>query len=165
MTLQEEIKWLDGYIKKLVRQGSEVVVLRSILTRLKRLNKKDPPSEYHSVAIGIYKRWLEYYGLPPIVDARQAKAMKDILIKLKAVSKQQTDEAACESFRAILLHWPRVGTFLEKRKQLTDINSRLLEIIDKIKNGADKKSSNIMEADQVHDELAAKYRGNHGSNG
>lgn len=165
MTLKEEIKWLDGYIKKLAKQGAEVVVLRAILARLKRQEKKEPPSPYHSEAIGLYKKWLEHYGLPPIVDARQGNAMKEILSKLKDVSKDKSEESAFESFRAILHHWSRVGTYLEKRKQLTDINAKLLEIIDKIKHGATKQSSNIMEADKVHDELSKKYNGGYGANG
>jgi len=165
MTLKEEIKWLDGYIKKLVKQGAEVVVLRAILTRLKRQEKKEPPSPYHSEAIGLYKMWLEHHGLPAIVDARQGNAMKEILSKLKSVSKDKTEESAFESFQAILHHWPRVGAYLEKRKQLTDINAKLLEIIDKIKHGATKQSSNIMEADKVHGELAKKYNRGYGANG
>lgn len=165
MTLKEEIKWLDRYIKNLVKQGSEVIVLRSILARLKRLDKKEPPSPYHSEAIGLYKKWLEHYGLPPIVDARQGAAMKSILSKLKEVSRDKTYESAYDSFQAILHHWPKVGAYLEKRKQLTDINAKLLEIIDKIKNGATKQSSNIMEADKVHAELAKKYNGGYGTNG
>jgi|SRR5690606_10273092 len=165
MTLKEEIKWLDGYIKKLVKEGVEVIVLRSILTRLKRQDKKEPPSAYHSEAIGLYKMWLEHHGLPAIVDARQGNAMKEILSKLKAASKDKTEESAFQSFQAILHHWPRVGAYLEKRKQLTDINAKLVEIIDKIKHGATKQSSNIMEADKVHAELAKKYRGGYGTNG
>ena len=162
MTLKEEIKWLDGYVKKLSKQGAEVVVLRAILTRLKRMDKKEPPSVYHSQAIGIYKQWLEHYGLPPIVDTRQGNAMKEILAKLRGVSKDKTEESAFESFKVILAHWPKVGDYLGRRKQLTDINGKLLEIIDKIKNGATKQSSNIMEADSFDDELRKGFRGNHG---
>jgi len=157
MTLKEEIKWLDSYIKKMVKAGSEVVVLRSIQTRLKRLDKKEPPSPFHSQAIGLYKEWLRSQSLPDIVDARGGNAMKDILKKLKEASNARTDEAALASFAAILKHWDKVGDYLAKKKSLTDINEKLLEIIDKIRNGATKQSSSNMEAVQVYDRLRNKY--------
>ncbi|WP_164126092.1 hypothetical protein [Sphingobacterium luzhongxinii] len=165
MTLKEEIKWLEVFIKKQAKAGAEVVPLRSIKRRLSGLEKKEPVSPYHSQAVGVYKLWLEHHGLPALVDARQVKALKEILNKLKNVSKDKTDEAAFDSFQAILHHWGRLGDYLQKRKQLTDINSRLLEIVDKIKHGANKQSSSIMEAEQVHDRLRSKYDYGNGSNG
>lgn len=153
MTLKEEIKWLDSYIKKMVKAGSEVVVLRSIQTRLKRLDKKEPPSPYHNAAMAFYFEWLRLNGLPEIRNASQGQAMKEILKQLKEASTQKTDESAFESFRAILVHWKRLNESLQKNKSLGFINKNLLEIIDKIKNGSTKQQTRNMEADSFDAEL------------
>lgn len=147
MTLKEEIKWLDSYVKKQVKLGAEVTFLRSILTRLKALDKKEPPSPYHNAAMGYYFDWLTKQGLPAIRNASQGQAMKSILSQLKEASLQKNEESAFESFKVILRHWGRLNTSLQKNKSLGAINKNLLEIIDKIKNGATQQQSNRMEAD------------------
>lgn len=153
MTLKEEIKWLDSYIKKMVKAGSDVVVLRSIQTRLKRLDKKEPPSPYHNSAMAYYFEWLRLKGLPEIRNASQGLAMKEILKQLKEASIQQTDESAFLSFRAILVNWSKLNESLQKNKSLGFINKNLLEIIDKIKNGSTKQQARNMEADSFDAEL------------
>lgn len=147
MTLKEEIKWLESFVKKQVKLGAEVVVLRSILTRLKGLDKKEAPSPYHNAAMAVYFEWLESHGLPPIRSSSQGQAMKSILKQLKEVSIERSDESAFESFKVILQYWGRLNVSLQKNKQLGAINKNLLEIIDKIKNGATKQQSNRMAAD------------------
>ncbi|MGY5253300.1 hypothetical protein [Sphingobacterium spiritivorum] len=165
MVLKQEIKWLDAYIKKLVKQNEDVWMLRAILQRLKREDNKEPPNAYHNQAVGYYKQWLITQGLPAIVNPRQGKAMKDILSQLKTASKDKTEESAYHSFIAILTHWNRVGEYHIRRKQLAHINENLLDIIDKIKNGTTRQSINIMEAHQVHDELSKKYSTGNGADG
>lgn len=162
MTIKEEISWLSTYIKSMPKNSPTKVAFQSILNRLKRLSNKEPPSQYHAQAIGVYRDWLAGFGLPAIVDARQGAAMKEILLQLKDVSNTKTEEMAFESLKAILQHWSRVGPYLEKRKQLTQIKDNLLEIIDKIKNGGTRKIARTMEADKVHDELRREYRRNNG---
>lgn len=157
MTLKEEINWLEKHIKTALKAGQDVFVLRSILARLKRMDRKDPPSPFHSKAIALYKAWLTEAGLPAVVTPRDGKAMKDILTKLKNASIDQTDEAALAGFAAILKYWPRVGDYLSKRKQLSQINTNLLEIIDKIKNGSTKQSATALEADSLHARITGKY--------
>lgn len=160
MTLKEEINWLSKRIKTELKSSEDVIVFRSILARLRKLDAKDPPSPFHSQAIGVYKEWLTAQGLPGVVDARDAKAMKDILTKLKEASNDKTDESAFAGFLAVLKYWNRVGDYLSRRKQLTQINHNLLEIIDKIKNGSTKQSANALEAESLHDSIARKYSTN-----
>lgn len=156
MTLKEDIKWLDGYIKRQVKQGADVTFLRSIMRRLKALDKKEPPNSYHNAAMGFYFEWLEAQGLPAVRSASQGMAMKGILKQLKEASKEQTDESAFESFKAILAHWGRLNHSLGSNKQLGSINKNLLEIIDKIKNGATKQASRSVEADAFHARIKNK---------
>ncbi|AIM38287.1 hypothetical protein KO02_17545 [Sphingobacterium sp. ML3W] len=153
MTLKEEIKWLESYIKKLVKQGAEVIVLRSILSRLKGLDKKEEPSPYHNEAMGFYHEWLKSFDLPVIRNPSQGQALKSILAQLKGASIEKTDESAFLSFKAILVHWDRLNFSLQKYKQLGAINKNLLEIIDKIKNGSTKQQARNLEADAFDAEL------------
>lgn len=161
MALKEEIKWLEMQLKT----GNDHLVLSAIIKRLKSKDKIETPSAFHGEAIGYYKNWLASYKLPAFVDAREAKALKEILLKLKNASKDKTEEAAYLSFQAILQHWPRVGHYLEKRKQLTTINQNLLEIIDKIKNGATKQATRNLEAHAFDEEIKREHSLNNGSNG
>lgn len=153
MTLKEEMKWLDSYIKKLVKQGAEVIVLRSILSRLKGLDKKEEPNPHHNDAMGFYHEWLRSFDLPVIRSPSQGQALKSILSQLKDASIEKTDESAFESFKAILIHWGRLNFTLQKYKQLGSINKNLLEIIDKIKNGSTKQQARNLEADAFDAEL------------
>ncbi|SMG35681.1 hypothetical protein [Sphingobacterium psychroaquaticum] len=160
MTLKEEIKWLDSFIKRQLKQGDDVTFLRSILTRLKGLERKELPSPYHNLAMGFYYNWLRGFNLPEIRNPSQGKAMKSILVQLKDASNQKTEESAFESFKVILTHWGRLNVSLQRNKSLAAINKNLLEIIDKIKNGASKQQSNRMEADAFHDRITRKTYGN-----
>lgn len=165
MTLKEEIKWLDSYIKKLVKQGAEVIVLRSILSRLKGLDKKEEPNPHHNDAMGFYHDWLRSFDLPVIRSPSQGQALKSILLQLKGASIDKTDEAAFESFKAILMHWGRLNVSLQRNKSLGVINKNLLEIIDKIKNGSTKQQSGNLEAVKVYDRLRSKYNYGNDQNG
>ena len=157
MTIQEEINWLEKYIKVRNKEGVDVTFLRAILARLKGLTRKEPPSPYHQQAMSLYFEWLRSHDLPAISNAAQGKALKEILQQLKQVSNDKTDEAAFLSFKVILQHWNRLNPSLAKIKTLANINKNLLEIIDKIKHGATKQQSNQMEANTLHDELSRKY--------
>lgn len=165
MTLKEEIKGLEVLIKNQVKIGADVTLLRSILSRLRGLEKKEPVSPYHNQAMGYYFEWLKIQGLPEIRNASQGNAMKSILRQLKDVSTEKTDLASLESFAAILSHWKRLNLSLQKNKSLGAINKNLLEIIDKIKNGSTKQQTSNMEAEQVHGRIRAKYNYDDGQNG
>ncbi|MGJ1309986.1 hypothetical protein ACR78S_20785 [Sphingobacterium multivorum] len=165
MTLKEEIKGLETYVKNQVKIGADVTLLRSVLARLRGLEKKEPVSPYHNQAMGVYFEWLKIQGLPEIRNASQGGAMKSILSQLKDASIDKTDEAAYESFKAILSHWKRLNVSLQKSKSLASINKNLLEIIDKIKNGSTKHQTSNMEAEQVHGRIRSKYNYGDGQNG
>jgi hypothetical protein len=154
MTLKEQISWCKTQIK----QGNHPEVLRSILQRLQAIENKEPPHPFHNQAISLYKAFLAHYGLPAVVDGRQGKALREILVQLESVSIDKTPEKAFESFSVILKNWERTGDYLSRKKTLTAIRDNLLEIIDKIKNGATKKQSSVNEAEQLANRIAAKYQ-------
>lgn len=153
MTLKEQINWCESQIKA----GYHVVVIRSILARLKGLDKKEPPHPYHQQAVIHYAEFLEYHKLPFLMDARQGKALGEILKKLQQVSIEKTPESAINSFRVVLTHWDKTGDHLSRIKTLSHINNNLLEIIDKIKNGATKKQAGVNAAEQLANQINAKH--------
>jgi len=165
MTLKEDIKWLDFFIKKQIREGEDVTFLRSIISRLKQQENKEQPSPYHNEAMGCYFEWLELQGLPIIRSPSQGKAMKSILKQLREASNNKTDEAALESFKVILKLWPRLNYSLAINKQLSGINKNLLEIIDKIKNGATKNATRSMEANSFYERIKNKTYGSTDTDG
>ncbi|WP_443937074.1 hypothetical protein [Pedobacter sp. MW01-1-1] len=152
MTLNEQIAWCKLQIKS----GYEVVPIKSILTRLKNLEKKtDTPVTYNQ-SLMCYKDFLRDRGLPFIMDARQGAALKSILKKLMGASVDKSDEGVLASWKFILKSWNRTGDFIGRQIKLSDIDRNLLEILDKIRNGATKKQANLNEAERFRDELTKR---------
>lgn len=154
MTLNEEITWCKQQIKK----GYEVIALRSILARLQKQGKeKPPPHPYHNQSVKAYKDFLEANGLPPILEPRQAGALKELLPKLQNVTASKTEESAYNALVYIFQNWKRLNNFHQKQKTLSHINTHLIEILDQIRNGASKKQSNIDEAQQLANAITRKF--------
>lgn len=150
MTLKEQINWCKHQIK----QGYEVVAVTSILTRLQLLEKtKDPPNPLFAPFLQVYKNFLEGRNIPLVMDARQGKALNEIISKLSKASSDQSRQGVLNSWQFILKNWQRTGDFIGRQIQLTDINRNLQTILDLIRNGATKKQNRTDEAKRLHDEL------------
>lgn len=153
MTLNEEITWCKQHIKK----GYEVIALRSILQRLQKLAKeKTPPHPCHNQSAKAYKDFLAQHGLPPIVEPRQAKALKELLPKLQNATTSKTTEAAYKALLFIFNNWTRLNNFHQKQKTLTHLNTHLIEILDQIRNGSTKQQAHLNEAERFRNELTKK---------
>ena len=77
-------------------------------------------------------------GLPGKFDGAEGKAMKSIIIYLKQVSHDKTDEGIINSFKHILVLHDRWDPFHKNQLKLQQINSNLINIINAIKNGTNK---------------------------
>lgn len=150
MTLKEQISWCKIQIKS----GYEVVVVRSILTRLQNLEKQAETSPIYQQCLNEYAAFLKNRSIPLIMDGRQGKSLKLIIDKLKSASVDKSDNGVLISWRFILNNWQRTGSFIGGQIKLSDINRNLLEILDKIRNGATKKQSLVNEAERFRNELA-----------
>lgn len=156
MTLKEQISWCKSQVKK----GYEVIPITSIMNRLKSMEKiKDPPHEYHNHAVEAYKRFLEGFGLPGIVDGRQGAALKELLPKLQTLTATKSPEGAFNALKFILDNWKRASNYHQSKKTLVHINNNLVELLDQIRNGADKKQSNRNQAEQLANTINRKQQG------
>jgi len=155
MTLKEQISWCKSQIKA----GYHVEVLRSILKRLQASENKEPPHPFHNQAVHAYKEFLESNGLPAVVDVRQGKALKELLPKLQTLTSTKSPEGAFNALKFIFNGWDRLNQYHKKKKTLVHINSNLVEILDQIRYGATKQQTNIDEAQQLANAIAAKYKG------
>lgn len=153
MSIKELLEWCKSQKK----QGNNPEIMAALI---KVLSKKEgePTNPNYQKAIGAYKSFLIGHGLPFIMDARGGKALKEILEKLKNASNQKTDDAALQSFEVILNRLAQTGDYLGRQKSLADINRNLLELIDKIKNGATKKQQHLNQAEQLANTIANKHR-------
>ncbi|WP_410221918.1 hypothetical protein [Pedobacter sp.] len=149
MTLKEQIAWCKGQIKK----GYEVIALRSILARLQSLEKVSETPAIYQQCLHEYAEFLRGRNIPLIMDARQGKALKQIIAKLYAASVDKSDDGIFASWKFILRNWQRTGDFIGRQIKLSDIDRNLLEILDKIRNGANKKQAHINEAERFRNEL------------
>lgn len=157
MKLTEQISWCKDQIKN----GYEVVMIRSILSRLKSFEApKEPPHPFHNKGVEIYMQFLESNGLPPIMEPRQGKALKELLYKLENYTASKTALGAFNALNFILSNWQRLNDYHKSKKTLSHINSNLVEILDIIRNGANKQQSNLNEAQRFHNELTQNQRNN-----
>ncbi|SUJ26425.1 Uncharacterised protein [Sphingobacterium spiritivorum] len=154
MTLKEQISWCKSQIKA----GYHVEVIRSILHRLQAVENKEPPHPFHNQAIAAYKEFLMSYKLPAVIDIRQGKALKELLPKLQGLTATKSPEGAFNALVFIFTNWNRLNDYHQKKKTLLHINQNLVELLDQIRNGANKQQSNVNEAEQLANEIAAKYK-------
>lgn len=150
MTLKEQIQWCNRQIKI----GFEVEVVKSIKHRLKNL--ENPETELpiiYQQCVHEYAEFLRGRNIPLIMDGRQGKALKQIIAKLYTASIDKSDNGVLASWKFILRNWQRTGDFISRQIKLSDIDRNLLEILDKIRNGANKKQSHINEAERFRNEL------------
>lgn len=160
MKIEEQIK----YCKTRIARGEDTREMKAILTSLAKLSDphvetadKTEPSIYNQ-CIKLYEEFLNRHGIPLILDGRQGKAMKDIIMMLKQASNKKSNEGILVSWAFILKNWERVGPFIGGQKKLSDIKKNLLEILDKIRNGSGKTSAAVTEAQQLQLELAERKR-------
>ena len=88
------------------------------------------------------------FGAPAKLNGMEVKAMKSIVIYLKALCKSKgddSDQQIIKSWSFILSGWDKLEPFLQKQIKLTQINSNLTNIINQLKNGGKSKSSSIAE--------------------
>lgn len=153
MTLKEQISWCKNQIK----QGYHPEILKSILKRLEGIEKVSPNPAVFQPCVDEYASFLARRGIPLVMDGRQGKQLKEIIIKLSTIGKDKSDEGVLKSWKFILANWERTGSFIGRQIKLSDINRNLQEILDKIRNGATKKQSRIDEAEQLANSIKAKY--------
>tara|TARA_R100001244_G_scaffold26657_2_gene26603 strand:- start:223 stop:879 length:657 start_codon:yes stop_codon:yes gene_type:complete len=103
-----------------------------------------------------YKEMINIYDLfcrskfdaPAKINGSEGKAMKSIIVYLKALCKSKgddSDQQIIKSWRFILSGWDKLEPFLQKQIKLTQINSNLTNIINQLKNGGKSKSNIIAE--------------------
>lgn len=150
MTLNEQIQWCKAQIKA----GYEVIAVRSILDRLKGLEKtKAPPHEYHQQCVKAYMSFLVANGLPPLMEPMQGRALKELLPKLQEHVTSKSAKGAYDALVFIFANWDRLNTFHKNKKTISHINKYLVEILDQIRNGSTKQQSAINKADSYLNQL------------
>lgn len=80
-------------------------------------------------------------GVGAKVDMYEMAALEEIIAYLKKNATDKSNHGVLSAWRFIFLKWDRVGAFIGKQKSLSQINKNLVEILDKIRNGHDKKSA------------------------
>jgi len=150
MTHEEMIK----HCKARIAKGDAVQFHKAVLETV--VKEKHPTDGVYQKCVELYKSFLDKQGVPMIMDGRQGKALKSIIMKLKRASNQKSNEGIIRSWEFILTHWDRTGDFIGRQKSLVKIESNLQEILDKIRNGATKRDSRKTEAEQLAMQLEAR---------
>lgn len=165
MTHEEMIKHCKDRIAKGDAVQFHKAVLEAVVKEKHPVDQSDEeskdkklPANVYQPCIGLYTQFLERHGLPIsiAIDSRQGKHMKNIIMKLKRASKEKSSQGIIISWEFLLKNWDRVGHHIGTQKKLSQIDSNLLEILDKIRNGATKRDSRKTEAEQLAMQLEAR---------
>jgi len=115
------------------------------------MGKKKQTSPYFTSCMEYWNNWyIRETGLVPKIDGSQGKALKEILKYFESNYQESTSE---QCFIAILDNWKRLSNFNQQFRSLREINSRLNNILNEIKNGtvtaknsmADSNKRNLSE--------------------
>lgn len=110
---------------------------------------------YYKKMLSVYNTFcLEQFDAPCKINGLEGKALKqirDYLIKVSQ-NKGMPDNNCVSSFKYILSNWDKLDNFTQKQVKLSQINSNLTNIINQLKNGTRKQSSNLAE------QILAKYQ-------
>tara|TARA_R110000744_G_scaffold134922_1_gene244210 strand:+ start:8835 stop:9605 length:771 start_codon:yes stop_codon:yes gene_type:complete len=114
-------------------------------------------NQLYKKIIAIYNGFcLENWDAPAKINGIEGKATKEIIKYLRTICKVKNLEADVDvenAFKYILNNWSNLDTFLQKQIKLAQINSNLPNIINQLKNGAEKPNSN-----SIANEILAKYK-------
>lgn len=95
--------------------------------------------------------WFDFYkgrnqGVRPMFNPIQGKALKSIRKHLQDVAAEKypdkpKDLAGLDSWKFILCNWNRLDPWLQGQYDLTVVLKKINDIINQLKNGANKKSA------------------------
>lgn len=80
-------------------------------------------------------------GLKAKIDDVQGSALKKILLYLRANSQDKSVEGVVNGLKWIFTHWNNLDAFHRDQLKLTQINSNLINIINRLKNGTPSGST------------------------
>ena len=99
--------------------------------------------------VEIYFDWfVKLSGVKPKFGVAEGSAMKQIINYFKTIYKDNHSEGETEfeevtkMLQYIFKYWHLIDPFLQKQTKVTQINSNIQNIINDIKNGHKRKSSN-----------------------
>ena len=110
---------------------------------------KSDDGKLYSKMVEIYFDWfVKLSGVKPKFGVAEGSAMKQIINYFKAIYKDNHSEGETEfeevtkMLQYIFKYWHLIDPFLQKQTKVTQINSNIQNIINDIKNGHKRKSSN-----------------------
>ena len=124
-----------------------------LILAAEKFYKKSPKAPKEPKTITAYTGCIDAYNefviektsLPGKFDGAEGKAMKSIITYLSTITHVKTDEGTINSFKHILKLYDKWEPFHKNQLKLQQINSNLINIINAIKNGSSKKSTNNYE--------------------
>lgn len=169
-TYEQKMELLDRYQKRPMAV-SDPDIIASIKVDVVKASSKgvrrasdpidDVPNELYNECMGIYRQFLKSRDSHLDMTGRKAKdyseAMKNIIryIRKFARSNQRphTDADVLKGVKFVFEHWDRLNDFHRNRLALTDIHSKIEEILPMIKNGYDKKSASKNQLDSLEQSI------------
>jgi uncharacterized protein YdaU (DUF1376 family) len=98
--------------------------------------RKKPEGEFPEAVEAYNKFILDKTGAPAILDGAQGAAMKKILKYFNSIETVKDEKfTAVECLEILFKNWDKLDNFTAGQLKLTQINSNLINIINKVKNG------------------------------
>lgn len=118
---------------------------------------EDVANELYNECMGVYRQFLKSRDSHLDMEGRKAKlysdAMKNIIRYIRKFARSNgrphEDKDVKRGVQFMFDNWDRLNDFHRNRLALTDVHSKIEEILPMIKNGYDKKSATKNQLDQL----------------
>lgn len=142
-------KWVASGKMKQDRADHETNCMQAVFNTLMAMNVPEVTVGVPVDSLSLLQAFQEEYdafcrrtiGVGAKQDMYEVAALEEIIAYLKKEATDKSNEGVLGAWRYIFQKWDRVGDFIGKQKSLAQINKNLVEILDKIRNGHDKKSA------------------------
>jgi hypothetical protein len=161
LTIDEQIQVVENWYDEWKLDAVTMVTLPAILRSLKELkalqeaassrgqeNAVPVESAGYQDFVNAYLTWHEQcIGVPAQMDARQGKALKEIIKYVKYLSHDKSESGGLLVWQYILSNWGKLSDFLKGQTTLVRINANKVEICAKLKKQSDgkRKQHNALE--------------------
>jgi len=110
------------------------------------LKTNDEPDGSYQKFIDIYSDWYEKrVGVKIMFDGIQGKALKKIIKYLTDNSKEKSAKGGADGWEYILANWDKLDNFHQEQVKVSQIQSNLPNILNKLKNGTKLSKSESLE--------------------
>jgi hypothetical protein len=119
-------------------------------------NQKQPTTDpAHKTCMDIYSEFYKQFGRPLRITPADAKGLKEIIFYIRQMPNVKDGKSKVEdAWKFILDNWGKLDKWHQTQTELRQINSRITNIIQQLKNNYGQAKSTHTHETELHDYIA-----------